>query len=116
MNERWSEVLELLAGPEPYNTATAVQQLGVLTELDGVGVPTASALLTALNPGMFGIIDFKVMEVLGLPNTVTPTAYVTYRNTLCQIRLDLGLQDCALRQIELALWHYYPIQKTGQHP
>ncbi len=112
VNERWGNALELMAGPEPDVQGA----LGALTELDGVRVRTASALLTAWNPGMFGIIDFKVLEVLGLPETYTPAAYVAYRNTLCQIRLDLGLHDCALRQIELALWHYYPIQKTGQHP
>jgi hypothetical protein len=38
--------------------------VSVLTGLNGVQVPVASAILTAINPERFAIIDFRALEAL----------------------------------------------------
>jgi len=92
--------------------------IGALTELAslrGVGIPTASALLTAWDPDHFGIVDFKVRDVLGIPQNDSGQNYLAFRNRLLEIKAGhQELRRCSLRQIELALWHYYPIWKEGR--
>ena len=38
--------------------------LGVITELSGIGIPTASAILTVCYPNYFTIIDYRAKESL----------------------------------------------------
>ncbi len=91
-----------------------------LTQLDGVAIPTASALLTAWNPIQFGIVDFRTLVVLGMRqdsvrNDILVRDYINFRSRLLQLQQDHNeLHDCALRQIELAIWYYYPIWKMGE--
>ena len=114
VNERWKNALQQLGDP-PFQSEAIIRALIELTELKGVGVPMASALLTAWSPDQFGIIDFKVLAVLNLSQNTTMANYVTYRNRLLELKdTQKELKNCALRQIELALWHWYPIQNAGQ--
>jgi len=90
--------------------------LAALHQLQGVDVPTASALLTARNPYEFGIIDRRVLAVLRdtgspLPKNPSAPAYVKLLEILSALRTDLKLRKCSLRQIELAIWHYYAVQR-----
>lgn len=97
------------------NDDGVIATLQSLATLNGVAVRTASALLTAWNPEQFGIIDRRAVHVLDMPEIYTVQSYVEFRNRLLQLREDedhVELHDCALRQIELALWHYYPVMKT----
>ena len=115
VNGQWQNALQGLNNPS-YEAQSIRNAFSRLTKLvDGVEVRTASALLTAWNPAEFGILDYKVLEVLGMPRTYSVGTYLEYRNRLLELQVQHAeLEDCALRQIELALWHYYPIQKTGQ--
>ncbi len=113
VNVQWNAALEALGKPPFANPeiATALQRL---TELRGVAVPTASALLTAWNPNEFGIMDFKTLTVLGMPRRDSAAAYVAFRDRLLQLKNAYpALANCPLRKIELALWHYYPIDLSG---
>lgn len=114
VNQRWANAMGALNGP-PFEEDAVTMALGELTALQGVGVRTASALLTAWNPQEFGIMDRRTLTVLDMPQYYTSAAYVTFRNRLLQVRAELGLENLALRQIELAIWHYYPIQEAGQN-
>lgn len=112
VNRLWENALQQLGNP-PFQSEAIENALMELTELNGVGVPMASALLTAWNPDQFGMIDFKVLAVLNLQN-INVAGYITYRNRLLELKdTQPELNDCALRQIELALWHWYPIQNAG---
>lgn len=116
VNEQWQNALQGLNNP-PYEAQSIRNAFSRLTNLGGVEVRTASALLTAWNPAEFGILDHKVLEVLDddMSKSYSITNYLAYHNRLRELRVQHAeLNNCALRQIELALWHYYPIQKTGQ--
>lgn len=113
VNRKWQSALHHLDGT-PLQTGGVVPALGELTQLRGVGIPTASALLTAWNPREFGIFDSRVVRVLGIQVQDTAQGYVTFRNELLRLKQELPqLRHCALRQIELALWHYDRIQERG---
>jgi RNase P/RNase MRP subunit POP5 len=43
--------------------------ISVLCGLSGVEVPVASAILTAIDPERYTIIDFRALEALGVKNT-----------------------------------------------
>lgn len=92
--------------------------INTLSSLKGIGVRTASAILAAWNPDRFGVYDFKVHELLKLPGKVedaTPDTYLGFLQALRDLAKELRL-DCSLRQIELAVWHYFPIQDRGTYP
>lgn len=114
VNQQWRSALQELNNPT-YEEESIRDAFGQLIQLDGVEVPTASALLTAWNPAEFGILDYKVLQVLNLPQYPSIRNYLAYRQRLLDLRAQYEeLNNCALRQIELALWHYYSISKTGQ--
>ncbi|MHC4691658.1 MAG: hypothetical protein ACYS67_02870 [Planctomycetota bacterium] len=113
VNKRWQNALQQLKDT-PFQDNAIKKALKDLTELKGVAVPTASALLTAWNPDEFGIIDFKVLKVLGIDGPANIDSYTEFRNRLLKLRKELKLDNCSLRQIELAIWHYYPIQNVKE--
>lgn len=118
VQECWQKVLERLNQQElqEENIKGALQEL---IRLRGIGIPIASALLAAWNPWQFGIADFRTLIVLdkrqdGEGKDISIPDYIDFRNKLLQLRQDHDeLHACALRQIEFALWHYYPICKSG---
>jgi len=116
VDDQWRKTLQGLNNP-PYEEQSIRNALSQLTTLDGVGTRIASALLTAWNPTEFGILDYKVLEVLDMSRSDSITNYLTYHNRLLELKIQhTELSNCSLRQIELALWHYYSISKTGQAP
>lgn len=118
VQKRWQAVLGHLNQQEiqDENIQGALQEL---SQLRGVGIPIASALLTAWNPRQFGIVDFRTLVVLGMRqddarNGIFVGDYINFRNELLQLQQGHNeLRDCAFRQIEMALWHYYPVCKSG---
>jgi endonuclease III len=113
VNKCWKETLQEL-GRNPYEEQSILNALTKLTQLDGVAVKTASVLLTAWNPAEFGVMDYKVLEVLGMQQSDSARNYILYRNQLLELRRQYKeLDKCGLRQIELALWHYHSIQQMG---
>jgi len=59
--EKIREALEKAIGP----TTTVQEAFEALTALRGVGVPVASAILTAIFPDRYTVIDFRALEALG---------------------------------------------------
>jgi len=114
VNKRWKNALHQLNG-SPFQKHAIRSAFKELTSLHGVAVPTASALLTAWNPKQFAIMDFKTLAVLNMPQRKSVKSYVEFRNRLLELRSsEPELHNCALRQIELAIWHYYPIQNADK--
>lgn len=113
VDKRWRNALQQLDEP-PFQDDAIRGALTELTELQGIGVPMASALLTAWNPDKFGIIDFKVLAVLNLSKSTSIPNYIVFLNRLLKLKkTQPELRNCALRQIELSLWYYYSIQEAG---
>lgn len=81
----------------------------LLTEIDGIGIRVASAVLAVCYPSQFTVLDYRAWDTLstckidGLPGSIpaTPTAYVQY----CEACLDLAQkQGISLRVLDRALW------------
>jgi hypothetical protein len=80
--------------------------LAVLCGLNGVEVPVASAILTAINPERFTIIDFRALESLGITDR---QAYYAIDFFIDYLRFCRGLaSQCrvGLRTLDRALWQW----------
>lgn len=78
--------------------------IAVLCGLCGVEIPVASAILTAIDPERYTIIDFRALESLGVKNSWhTVDSYLRY---LDQCR-ELARQNAvSLRELDRALWQW----------
>lgn len=84
-----------------------------LIELDGVGMPRASFILSAWNPKEFGTYDYRIREILESknisdfqkPDKITDFFwYLAELKLLRKWRDELKLK--AARQVEYTLWRY----------
>ncbi len=90
--------------------------IGILTTLDGVDVPTASAIMTALDPQRFGILDIRVWQALrkAAPDDFQPIEskegnrrpFRLYEvdQYLCVIQEVAAQTELSCREIDRALW------------
>ena len=75
--------------------------VAVLTALRGVGIPMASAILTAINPERYTVLDFRALESLGVKNwSDSFTFYVTYLEACRELAARHGK---SLRTLDRAL-------------
>jgi hypothetical protein len=83
----------------------------VLTLLEGVRVPVASALLTVWDPTQHTIIDVRSLRALETLGQLTqPCRYVDYLDICRRIARRL---DIDLRTLDRALWRW---DKAGRPP
>jgi hypothetical protein len=105
-------VLEL-AGKSSTSEAMAV---GLLTTLRGVGIPMASAILTAIHPEKYTVLDYRALESLGVNNWPdTVGFYVHYLEACRELAVRYGK---SLRDFDRALWQWSKEQshvKTRKH-
>jgi len=95
-----------------------------LTELDGVGVPVASYLLTAWNPKDYGTLDFRMKDILEKcdedfkkPKKESSDLewYKAELDLLRKWRDELDIETC--RQVEYALWIFQQMTSdSGEKP
>ncbi len=92
--------LRLAAGAKTERAAMAV-----LCGLVGIDVPVASAVLTAMNPERYTIIDFRALESLGVPDppVLTVNYYLKY---LDHCRKLAEQHKLSLRTLDRALWQW----------
>lgn len=78
--------------------------VAVLTALHGVGIPMASAILTAINPDRFTVLDFRALQSLGVENWPdTLGLYVSYLKACRELAAKHGK---SLRTLDRALWQW----------
>jgi hypothetical protein len=91
-----------------------------LTSLDGVGGPTASAILTLTDPRRYGVIDIRVWRLLYDLGSVrmNPTGvgfsfehWRHYLETLRRHALELGV---TVRAVEYSLFLYHQWTRQGR--
>jgi len=102
-DEEVFEALDFALGAEHERTAIAV-----LCGLEGIGVPMASAILTALqgytDDERFTVIDWRALEALGIEtDSVTLPFYLEYLDYLFEMKNSTGY---GLRMIDRALWQW----------
>jgi hypothetical protein len=101
------DTLRLAVGAQTERAAMAV-----LCGLCGVGVPVASAVLTAINPLLYTIIDFRALESLGINNYYETIDF--YLEYLEQCR-ELALRHAVpLRELDRALWQWSKEQPPAE--
>ena len=84
--------------------------VAVLVGLNGVQVPVASAILTAINPERFTIIDFRALEALSVQQVpITINFYLEYLN---ECRTLARRNNHSLRTFDRALWQWSKDQAT----
>jgi hypothetical protein len=78
--------------------------IAVLLGLRGVQVPVASAILTAIFPKRYTVIDFRALEALGCESKDRSVDfYLAYLKTCHQLALK---HDVTLRNLDRALWQW----------
>lgn len=78
--------------------------IAVLTGLSGVQVPVASAIVTAIYPERFTIVDFRALQALGVTNAViTVDFYLKYLEACSKLAKESRVD---LRMLDRALWQW----------
>ena len=80
-------------------------RIAALLELEGVGVPTASALLYFAFPEDYPILDVRALESLGVkPRSTYPVSFwLEYLAACRELARSAGV---SLRTLDKALWQY----------
>lgn len=89
-----------------FTTQSDQLRIEVLTLLNGVGWPTASAILHFCHKEEFPILDFRALYSLGLdsiPNKYKYSLWKEYTNYCKYLSKELNLD---LRTIDKGLWQY----------
>ena len=85
-------------------TTPEAMAAAVLTALHGVGIPMASAILTAINPQRYTVLDYRALESLGIKNWPDSFAfYVAYLEACRELATTHGKP---LRTLDRALWQW----------
>ncbi len=78
--------------------------IAVLSGLYGVEIPVASAVLAAVAPERYTIIDFRALEALGEKRTWhTVDSYLAYLECCRRLARENGI---SLRELDRALWQW----------
>ncbi len=78
--------------------------ISVLRGLQGVDTPVASAILTAIDPERYTVIDFRALEALG--NETNDRSVNFYLNYLDACRQLAKKHKVSLRDFDRALWRW----------
>jgi len=90
-----------------------------LTALDGVGAPTASAILTLIDPRRYGVIDIRVWQLLfdfGSVRTRPGGVGFTFddwREYLTLLRLHASELNVSVRAVEYSMFLYHQRVQEG---
>jgi len=101
-----------------FSTKFEKRRMDLLTRLNGVRIPAASAILTLTNPKDYGVIDIRVWDVLyrygsvAVNPTGTNFSFKNWYNYLMKIRYFAKLFEVKTKDIERAIFYYhYKIQE-----
>jgi hypothetical protein len=89
---------------------TVAEAMVALIKLQGVGIPVASAILTAIYPERYTVIDFRALETLGYTDVTFYIAYLDFcrdlaKQDLVPAQIDLPAPT-KLRALDRALWQW----------
>ncbi|HEY1768090.1 MAG TPA: hypothetical protein VGG26_10555 [Terracidiphilus sp.] len=107
-NEKIRQALAVATAPEA-STETA---MNALVELHGVDLPVASAILAAIYPERYTVLDFRVLEALGHARHDVRfyEEYVAFCKRLAESNIVQAQSDLPaptpLRTLDRALWEW----------
>lgn len=79
--------------------------------LHGVRVPVASAILTAIDPDRFTVIDYKALASLGCPQDLPGVGfYLAYLSACRRIAQE---NKTSLRTLDRAVWQWWTNQEKA---
>lgn len=96
-----------------FATNLEKEKITLLTRLKGVSIPTASAILTIVDPKNYGVIDIRVWQLLYLYGSVKvkPTGtnfdFQNWYNYLMQLRYYARKFNVTVRDIERTLFYHH---------
>ena len=92
----------------------------LLTSLDGVSVPTASAILTLVDPKRYGVLDIRVWQLLYTIGVVTKNpagvgfSFDNWRQFLMILRIFAKRFNVKARDIERTLFWAHEKHQKGR--
>lgn len=108
-----------------FNASKEKTAIEELTELDGVGVPVASAILTMFDPTKYAIIDYRALRALAFiqPQLADPQNYPqyvefmdhfrsynsqadAYEFFITEVQQISSNQNLDPREVDMALWSF----------
>ena len=95
-----------------FKTKDDKERLALLTDIDGIGIPIASAVLSVCFPKDFTIADYRAVDSIKdiyneeeiNPDNWTPEKYFEYRGWCLAIQKQFNLGT--LRETDKVLWGY----------
>lgn len=102
-----------------FATRNEKEKIDLLTSLEGVSIPTASAILTLTDPLSYGVIDIRVWQLLYRLGSVATNprgqkfTFEHWDHFIEILRHHAGLLKVPVRRIELTLFMYHRDHHTG---
>lgn len=102
-----------------FATRSEKEKIDLLTGLEGVSIPTASAILTLTDPANYGVIDIRVWQVLHALRAVTSNpggqrfTFDHWSQFLQILRHHSRLNSVPTRLIELTLFVFHRDHQSG---
>ena len=87
-------------------TDDEAERMAALLELNGVGVPTASAILHFAFPDRYPILDVRALESLGYESSRTTYSVAFWLRYLGTCRALAKEHSVSIRTLDKALWQY----------
>lgn len=101
-------------------TRDEARRMALLTALKGVSVPTASAILTLLEPRRYGVLDIRVWQLLHALGAVRARPdgrgfrLVHWLEFLALVRAHARARRLTAREVEWTLFGYHQTVQTGR--
>lgn len=98
---------------EAFVTKYEKRKIDLLTELKGVSIPTASAILTLVYPEDYGVIDIRVWQILYLYGSVKDNPkgvgmdFKNWYNYLMKLRYFAKKFKVTARDIERTIFYHH---------
>ena len=108
------------ASREALGTRSERRRLEVLTGLAGVSVPTASAILTLIDPRRYGVIDIRAWQLLHRMGAVRRRPggvgfrFGDWERYLAILRRQARTLRVSVRRVELTLFEYHRKTQKGR--
>jgi hypothetical protein len=105
---------------EVLRTRSERQRLELLTSLKGVSIPTASAILTLIDPERYGVIDIRAWQLLfrmgGVKRKPDGVGFVfaDWDRYLSILREQARALRVPVRRVELTLFEYHRKTQKGR--
>ena len=85
------------------NSKSIGDAVTALTALHGVGLKMASAILTAIDPDNYTMLDFRALQALGVADGSAVDLYISYVEACRRLAAAHG---CSLRDFDRANWQW----------